>query len=129
VPNFECIKYIPALESVILRIEIFEFNIKHRHSTFRAHLGAPISFFSPPMIFEQWTRSSRHGSTRLCKACGSSNQSKFGTEICIHLPGRENLDKPHVFVFPELTVCLDCGFTEFTISESELWRIVQSDAA
>ena len=34
--------------------------------------------------------------------------------------GLKNLDKPAVLVFPKLLVCLDCGFTEFTMAETEL---------
>jgi hypothetical protein len=64
-----------------------------------------------------------------CKSCGSDNQHEFGAEINIHLPGREALDKPAVLVFPKLLVCLRCGFTEFTIRETELHRLVEDAAA
>src|SRR5215472_10186243 len=47
-----------------------------------------------------------------CKFCGADKQKKFAAEIAIHLP---HIDKPHVFVFPELLVCQRCGKTEFTI--------------
>lgn len=56
-----------------------------------------------------------------CKSCKSKNQSEFATEIAIHLPG---LNTPHVFIFPMVVVCLDCGFTEFSIPETELRRFV-----
>lgn len=55
-----------------------------------------------------------------CKACQSENQRKFSSEINIHFPGLKSLDKPTVWVFPELLVCLDCGFTGFLIEETEL---------
>jgi hypothetical protein len=55
-----------------------------------------------------------------CKACGKHNQTDFNAEINVHFPGLKNLDKPGVLVFPKLLLCLDCGFTEFTLSESEL---------
>lgn len=55
-----------------------------------------------------------------CCSCQSSNQSVFGGELCIHFPGLEGLDKPLVWVFPKLIVCLDCGFTEFTVDQAEL---------
>jgi hypothetical protein len=55
-----------------------------------------------------------------CKSCSSENQQRFTSEICVHFPGLKNLDKPPVFVFPKLLVCLDCGFTEFDIPETEL---------
>ena len=64
-----------------------------------------------------------------CKSCGSDNQQKFGAEINIHFPGREAMDKPAVLVFPKLLVCLRCGFTEFTITGTELHRLVEGAAA
>ena len=56
----------------------------------------------------------------VCKSCQSQNQRNLDAEIGIHFPGRKGLDKPPVFVFPKLLVCLDCGFTEFAIPETEL---------
>jgi hypothetical protein len=37
----------------------------------------------------------------------------------IHFPGLKNSDKPTVWAFPELLVCLDCGFTELQLQEKE----------
>jgi hypothetical protein len=64
-----------------------------------------------------------------CKPCKSDNQREFGAEINIHFPGREALDKPAVLLFPKLWVCLCCGFTEVTIKETELHRLVEGAAA
>ena len=44
----------------------------------------------------------------------------FNAEVAIHFPGLAGLNKPVVLVFPKLVVCLQCGFTEFTIPEKEL---------
>ena len=55
-----------------------------------------------------------------CEGCGSANDTKFGAEVNIHFPGPMSLDKPGFFVFPKLAVCLDCGFTKFTLPEPEL---------
>src|SRR5271170_974590 len=44
-----------------------------------------------------------------CALCRSSNLREFGTEILIHFCGLKNLDKPPVWAFPKLLVCLDCG--------------------
>lgn len=63
------------------------------------------------------------GTVKMCKSCGNSNQSEFSSEICIHFPGLQGLDIPAVFVFPKLVVCLDCGFTECLIPETELRRL------
>jgi hypothetical protein len=64
-----------------------------------------------------------------CKSCGSDNQSKFTGEIGIHFPGLKNIDKPVVWVFPEVVVCLDCGTAEFTLPEPELHLLGNGDAA
>jgi hypothetical protein len=52
----------------------------------------------------------------VCKRCASDNQSSFNGEVAVHFPGLEGLDKPVVWVFPKLAVCLNCGVTEFTVS-------------
>ena len=64
-----------------------------------------------------------------CKSCGSLNQRKFTGEVAIHFPGLQNIDKPIVWVFPKLIVCLDCGTTEFTVPKSELRQLAKGDAA
>ena len=71
---------------------------------------------------------SRNGMYRSmpCRSCSSSNQQQFASEICIHLPG--DLKTPAVLVFPNLLVCLDCGFTEFTNPEGELRLLRQGGA-
>jgi hypothetical protein len=56
----------------------------------------------------------------LCRRCGSENPRTFNGEVAIHFLGLDNLDKPIVWVFPELAVCFRCGFTEFTVPEREL---------
>ena len=64
-----------------------------------------------------------------CRSCRSENQTEFGAEIDIQVPRRKDLDKPAVLVFPKLVVCLDCGFTEFTIAETELRLLGEGTAA
>ena len=61
----------------------------------------------------------------LCKSCYSVNNRQFPAEINIHFPGLEDLAEPNVFVFPQLFVCLDCGFAEFSVSEAELPLLAQ----
>jgi hypothetical protein len=58
-----------------------------------------------------------------CRACTSTSQTQFGSEIIIHFSGLKNLDKPAVLVFPKIAVCLECGFAEFTIPEAELRQL------
>ncbi len=64
-----------------------------------------------------------------CKSCGSLNQSKFTAEMAIHFPGMKNIDEPVVWVFSELTVCLDCGAAEFTVPKAEVHKLAKGDAA
>ena len=63
-----------------------------------------------------------------CSSCGSEKQAEFGAEMNIHFPGGKGLDKPTVWVFPKLQVCLGCGLTLFTIPETEL-RILENGIA
>jgi hypothetical protein len=58
-----------------------------------------------------------------CKSCASVNQSKFTGEIGIHFSGLKNIDKPVVWVFSEIIVCLDCGTAEFRVPEAELRQL------
>jgi hypothetical protein len=55
-----------------------------------------------------------------CERCGSEKVGRFGGEIAIHFPGASNIDKPPVFVFPELVVCISCGGAQFFVSEDRL---------
>jgi len=60
-----------------------------------------------------------------CKGCHSEKQRVFNGEIAIHFPGLEGQDKPIVWVFPKLVVCLHCGFAEFAVPERELQVLTQ----
>jgi hypothetical protein len=55
-----------------------------------------------------------------CAFCESSNQAEFNTEVMIHLSGLKSIDRPGVLVFPKVLVCLDCGFSRFTIPGTDL---------
>ena len=63
------------------------------------------------------------------KSCGSANQEKFIGEMGIRSPGLKNIDKPIVWVFPQLIVCLNCGTAEFVVPEAELRVLAKGDAA
>jgi hypothetical protein len=65
----------------------------------------------------------------MCKSCGSTNQSKFIAEMGIHFPGAKNIDKPVVWVFPEIVVCLECGSAQFAVPETEMRQLSRGDAA
>ncbi len=64
-----------------------------------------------------------------CRKCSSANQGKFDVEMNIHFPGHEGLQKPTVWLFPAVMVCLDCGSGEFTVAETELARLAEGRAA
>jgi hypothetical protein len=49
----------------------------------------------------------------------------FTGEIAIHFPRLANVFRPHIFVFPELVVCLNCGMAEFAIPDKELHQLVR----
>lgn len=55
-----------------------------------------------------------------CKSCGAERLGQFGGEIALHFPGLENLDKSIVWVFPMVSVCLNCGNAEFTVPRNKL---------
>jgi len=63
--------------------------------------------------------------TLTCKQCLSENLGQFNGEVAIHFPGLEGLNKPIVWVFPKLLVCLSCGFTDFAVPDKELRVLVQ----
>jgi hypothetical protein len=54
-----------------------------------------------------------------CRSCASRNLRGFSAEIGIDFPGIENIDEPPVFVFPQLVVCLDYGFAQFTLPKAD----------
>jgi hypothetical protein len=55
-----------------------------------------------------------------CKSCGLDKHNEFDTEINIHFPGLRGMNLPAMLIFPRVVVCLDCGFSEFTVPETAL---------
>ena len=62
-----------------------------------------------------------------CKSCQSRNQKVFESEMNIHFPELHNLNRGPVLAFPNLVICLDCGFAEFRIEDRELRELVEDD--
>lgn len=60
-----------------------------------------------------------------CKSCLGVSLKTFNGEMALHFPGRAGLDKPIVWVFSTLAVCLHCGFTEFVVPARELRVLVE----
>ena len=63
-----------------------------------------------------------------CRSCQSKNLSVFPAEINIHFPGFEGLDRPTVWAFPHLLVCMDCRVTQFTLSRDRVRELSESDS-
>jgi len=63
-----------------------------------------------------------------CPLCHSNNRAKFPTELMIHFSGLKHIDNPAVLAFPTVSVCLDCGFSGFTTTETEL-RVLRNGIA
>lgn len=55
-----------------------------------------------------------------CLSCGSSNEAEFAAELVVHFSGLKNVGNPGVLVFPKIVICLDCGFAQFTVPQTEL---------
>jgi len=60
-----------------------------------------------------------------CQLCQSRNQAEFTAEMMIHFSGLECIDNPGIPTFPKLAVCLDCGFSRFSITEPELSQLAE----
>lgn len=56
----------------------------------------------------------------ICRVCGSEELGKFTGELAIHFPGLRDLNKPVVWVFPKIWICLSCGNAGLSVPENEL---------
>ena len=61
-----------------------------------------------------------------CQLCRSSNEAELTAEMVIHFSGLKNLDKPGVWLFPKLLVCLNCGCSRFTVPQGKLASIAHT---
>jgi hypothetical protein len=59
-----------------------------------------------------------------CPSCASLNQAEFTVEMMIHLSGLKHIANPGVFAFPQVSICLDCGASQFSTPDAEL-RMLQ----
>jgi hypothetical protein len=48
--------------------------------------------------------------------------------MIIHLSGMQNIDNPGVLAVPRVSVCLDCGFSTFTVPEIGLLVLQEANA-
>lgn len=61
-----------------------------------------------------------------CRSCSSSRFLELNAEMCLHVPGLSGLNKPPIFAFTKLSVCLDRGSLQSNLSEKELAQIRES---
>jgi hypothetical protein len=64
-----------------------------------------------------------------CVQCASGNIVELIAEMQIHLRGLKNIDRPGIWAFPAVLVCLDCGSSRFSIPKRELSRLAQRNEA
>jgi hypothetical protein len=67
------------------------------------------------MRFSVYSLRIERGALYVAQHASRANEAEFTTEIMIHFSGLNNIDKPGVLLFPKALVCLDCGFSRFTI--------------
>jgi hypothetical protein len=60
----------------------------------------------------------------LCQQCQSSNRQEFRTELMIH-NGTLGAT-PDLFTISTAWVCLDCGFSTFTLAQNELLQLKEA---
>ena len=48
--------------------------------------------------------------------------------MIIHLSGMQNIDNPGVLAFPRVSLCLECGFSTFTVPETGLLILQEANA-
>jgi hypothetical protein len=64
-----------------------------------------------------------------CRLCDQTISVNSARSLNFHFPGDEGLDKPTVWIFPEVVVCLDCALAELTVPEAELRTLAQGATA
>ncbi len=55
-----------------------------------------------------------------CLMCVSAKQVEYSFEMMVHRDGLKNIDNASVLVLQKALICLDCGFSQFTVPKSEL---------
>ena len=60
---------------------------------------------------------------------GSRNSQPGSYKINMHFRGFQGLEKLTLWAFPRLLVCLDCSFTQFTVSSDQVDALSESDSS
>jgi hypothetical protein len=58
-----------------------------------------------------------------CSQCASFNEANLSAEVMLHFV--ERVKHPGLLAFPDVLVCLDCGFSRFNISGAELQLLMR----
>jgi|1185.fasta_scaffold608250_1 hypothetical protein len=59
-----------------------------------------------------------------CKLCQSENEQLFPAEVAVHAPLQiDSRNLSQSLIFPQVLVCLECGFAEFSIPEQMLHEL------
>jgi hypothetical protein len=66
------------------------------------------------------------GARMTCKSCSSANLQDLTGELTASLPDMKHLKASPIYVCREISVCLDCGFTELRLSAAELEQLKKS---
>jgi hypothetical protein len=64
-----------------------------------------------------------------CLSCRSAKLVELTAEMLMHFPGLTHSEKAGVWLFPKLLVCLDCGFSGFTVPKNELASVAKGALA
>lgn len=60
------------------------------------------------------------GSIVACRKCGGARQTIFNSELTLSRTDIDSVALAPVYVCNQISVCLECGFAELTISEADL---------
>jgi hypothetical protein len=63
-----------------------------------------------------------------CPSCRLLQKVQFNSEMAVHLPFSMHTSRTHVFLFPKICVCLNCGSAEFVVPKVELHRLATDEA-
>ena len=62
-----------------------------------------------------------------CPSCATNNKRTLSGEIALHFGGGlKGLEKPIVWSFPKVLVCLNCGLAEFALEDAALKSLRQN---
>jgi len=79
-----------------------------------------VPFFQEAQLSLAQPSSRAHSLGDMTRHLTSLNLRIYPSELNIHFPGLEGLDRPMVWAFPKLVVCVDRGYPLFTLSDDQV---------